>query len=105
MCVPFVEYECDARSERHQQEIGAGEIAVQSMAPRRVDEAGNAHHDAGGGPRQQKCRDLHRAEESGRMFGLAFVFDPFELEADDGALHTPDDGSALFTEFRRDWQD
>lgn len=44
-----------------------------------------------------------RAEESGRMFGLAFVFDPFELEATPEALFTPDDGSALVTEFRRDW--
>jgi hypothetical protein len=45
-----------------------------------------------------------RAEESGRMFGLAFVFDPFEMEAAGDALFTPDDGSALVTEFRRDWE-
>lgn len=45
-----------------------------------------------------------RAEENGRMFGLAFVFDPFELEATPEALFTPDDGSALVTEFRRDWE-
>ncbi|MGV3614605.1 MAG: hypothetical protein ACO1SV_04635 [Fimbriimonas sp.] len=44
-----------------------------------------------------------RAEENGRMFGLAFVFDPFELETSEGVLFTPDDGSALVTEFRRDW--
>ena len=44
-----------------------------------------------------------RAEDSGRMFGLAFVFDSFDLEAAEGALQTPDDGSPLFTEFRRDW--
>lgn len=44
-----------------------------------------------------------RAEESGRMFGLAFVFDPFELEATPEALYTPDDGSPMVTEFRREW--
>jgi hypothetical protein len=44
-----------------------------------------------------------RAEDSGRMFGLAFVFDPFEMEAADGILFTPDDGNALVTEFRREW--
>lgn len=74
MCVPCVEHECDARSKRYQQEIRAGEIAVQSMAPCRVDEAGNVHYGAGGGAWQQKCRDLHRAEESGR--GDSSRYDP-----------------------------
>jgi len=42
-----------------------------------------------------------RAEESGRVFGLGFVFNPFELFIEGETLLTPDDGGPLVTEFRR----
>ena len=65
MCVGSIERESDACGERHQQEIGASDIAVQSTAPRRIDQTGNAHHDTSGSTRQQQYRKLHCSKESG----------------------------------------
>lgn len=44
-----------------------------------------------------------RTEEMGRMFTLAFVFNPFELKIEGDALATPDEDAVIVTEFRRDW--
>ena len=40
-----------------------------------------------------------RTEAMGRRFGLAFLFDPFELQIEGADLSTPDDGSPIFTKF------
>jgi hypothetical protein len=42
-----------------------------------------------------------RTEEMGRMFTLAFVFNPFELLIEGEALVTPDESAIIITEFRR----
>lgn len=42
-----------------------------------------------------------RSEAMGRMFGLAFVFDPFQLVVTAEGLATPDDGGPIYTEFQR----
>lgn len=53
----------------------------------------------------ESFEDMKRkAEAMGRMFGLAFVFDPFVLHREGNALVTPDEGSAIYTEFRTDWE-
>lgn len=42
-----------------------------------------------------------RAEEMGRMFNLAFVFNPFELRCERDTLVTSDAQAVVYVEFRR----
>jgi hypothetical protein len=42
-----------------------------------------------------------RSEEMGRTFGLAFIFNPFDLRIEGECLVTTDDDSPIFTEYRR----
>jgi len=50
-----------------------------------------------GGQTLQQMRD--RAEEANRTFGLAFLFDPFELMIEGDTLVTPDSRSPIFVCF------
>ena len=52
-----------------------------------------------GGQTLQQMRD--RAEEANRTFGLAFLFDPFELVIEGDALVTPDKRSPLYVAYER----
>jgi hypothetical protein len=52
-----------------------------------------------GGKTLEQMRET--AEEMGRTFGLAFVFNPFELIVGTDCLETPEDGGVMYTVFER----
>jgi hypothetical protein len=44
-----------------------------------------------------------RSESMGRTFALSFLFNPFELRFEGGALVSADDRLLIYMEFRREW--